>query len=101
MLGVGVDDDDPGDLAFDPGLLERLTCGRLGDGLSEVYRAAGERSVAVVRVPDRQDFAGTIGHDDVDGRDEDAGTRGIQAVVVVDPAGEVNGSTPSVLRYLL
>jgi hypothetical protein len=41
VLGVGVDSDDPGDLAFDPGRLERLA-GGLGDGFSEVYRSAGE-----------------------------------------------------------
>jgi hypothetical protein len=53
---------------------------------SEVYRAAGERPVAVVRPPDQQDVAGAIGHDDVDGRDEGAGLRGVRVVVVVDPA---------------
>jgi len=40
--GVGVDSHDPGDRAFDPGLLERLADRRLGDGLAEVDRAAGD-----------------------------------------------------------
>ena len=42
MPGVGVDAHDPGDRALDPGLLERLADRRLGDGLAEVDRAAGE-----------------------------------------------------------
>ena len=74
-LGVGVDPDDSGDLAFDPGLLERLADRGLGDGLSEVHHAAGERPVALVRAPDEHDAARPIGYDDVDGRDEGAGPR--------------------------
>jgi hypothetical protein len=55
--GVGVDSRDPGDLALDPGLLERLADRRLGDGLAEVDRAAGNGPVAVVGTADQQDLA--------------------------------------------
>jgi hypothetical protein len=98
-LGVGVDPDDSGDLAFDPGLLERLADRGLGDGLSEVHHAAGERPVALVRAPDEHDAARPIGYDDVDGRDEGAGPRGVRVVVVVDPAGggqQVHPQSPAV-----
>jgi hypothetical protein len=42
MPGVGVDADDPGDRALDPGFLERRADRRPGGGLAEIDRAAGD-----------------------------------------------------------
>jgi hypothetical protein len=54
----------------------------------------GERPVAVVHAPDQQDVVRGIGHDDVDGRDEGAGPRGVRVVEVVDPARRRHGIRP-------
>jgi hypothetical protein len=83
--GVGVDAGDPGDLAFDPGFLERLADRCLCDRFAEVYRAAGDSPVAVVRAPDHQDVADGIGHDNVDGRNEAVRSRCLRVVVEVNP----------------
>ena len=42
MLGVGVNPNNAGDRALNPGLLERLADCRLGDGLAEIDGAAGD-----------------------------------------------------------
>ena len=73
MLGVGVDSHDAGDRALDPGLLERLADRGLGDGFSEVDRAAGDGPGSVVGAADQQDLACVIDDGHVDGRDEAVG----------------------------
>jgi len=76
------------------GHLKRLADRGLGDGLAEVYRAAGERAAAVVRAPDQQDVVRAVGHDEVDGRDQGAGPRGVRVVEVIDPARRRRGVHP-------
>src|SRR5206468_12109040 len=83
--GVGVDHNQDGDFAGDPGFFLGLAHSRVGDGFAEVHAAAGDGPVAVVCAPDQQDLALAVDGNHVGGRDHAVGLGRGRVVEVVDP----------------
>jgi hypothetical protein len=93
--GIGVDADNPGDLAFDAGFLEGFADCGLGDGLPEVDGAAWKSPVPVVCTADQQEIACLIDDSNVHGRHQAARPRCLRIVVVVDPPRGHERSPPT------
>ena len=95
VLGVGVDSDDSGNLAFDAGLFARLSHGSLCYRFAEIDSATGNRPVVVVGPADHQEMTSIVDHNDIDGGNKTVRLRRFRIVVIVNSSGAHGVGFPS------